>query len=69
MQPEHTPQPADLSRRQLLVRAGWAVPVILGVAVTRDAFAQYKKVEKVEKEAIKKIEDLEKKKEAEVGDP
>ncbi len=31
----------ELSRRQLLVRTGWVVPVIMGVTLSENAFANY----------------------------
>lgn len=35
-----TTQPR-ITRRKLLIKAGWAVPVIVGLALPRNAFAQY----------------------------
>jgi hypothetical protein len=36
-----TAREARISRRRLLIKAGWVVPVIVGLTLPRNAFAQY----------------------------
>lgn len=42
MTPDTPIQGPELSRRQLLKKAGWAVPVIMGLTIPRDALAHYR---------------------------
>ncbi len=41
MSVELPPQGTELSRRRMLIRTGWVVPVILGVTLSENAFADY----------------------------
>ena len=41
MSMEWPPGGTELSRRQLLIRTGWVVPVIMGVTLSKNAFADY----------------------------